>query len=459
MNNQPLAPSSERGIALIVVLLLLAVMSGLVTGMTMNGQVEVAMASNEVNYAGARAAAEAGINRAIEAVLADSTHNLLAGEDDTAGTADDGDVGFLMSGFTGWPEAIGAGGQFSYTISILDDDDPSLYADVLSADQLAAMNEDNDPVNSINDRYILRATGFGPNGTTVNISRMIESVDSTTPGTNTSVLSNPAILVNGDMTMNGNFSIEGLAGNVHANGNVEVIGGTGSISGDLTATGTVTSSWHADGAQSGGAPTINVPNVNAADYMGEADFFLNADGTAHLGSAAGAACGAACTGWTFSGGQWSISGNTAPTGTFYVDGTVSISGSPGSAKAPMALSVIATGSISVTGRPFLTPENAALLQFVTDGDLFLGGAVDADDPTTVEGKSLVREQLSITGNPVLQQQIIVQNVASVSSLVTANSISGNVTITYNGSFAPIDTPIFKPGVTSYINNISGWLES
>ena len=38
---------SERGIALVVVLLLMAVLSGLATGFAMNGQVESAMAVNE----------------------------------------------------------------------------------------------------------------------------------------------------------------------------------------------------------------------------------------------------------------------------------------------------------------------------------------------------------------------------------------------------------------------------
>jgi type II secretory pathway component PulK len=59
--------------ALIMVLLLMAVVSSLVAGLTMNGQVEVAMAHNETYYAGARAAAEAGMNRAIAAIVADTT--------------------------------------------------------------------------------------------------------------------------------------------------------------------------------------------------------------------------------------------------------------------------------------------------------------------------------------------------------------------------------------------------
>src|SRR5687767_15663841 len=72
---------SEKGIALVVVLLLMAVLSGLATGFAMNGKTEVAMAVNEVYYAGARAAAEAGMNRAIATLRVDNTENLLAGPD------------------------------------------------------------------------------------------------------------------------------------------------------------------------------------------------------------------------------------------------------------------------------------------------------------------------------------------------------------------------------------------
>ena len=68
MNAHVIHPQSERGVALIIVLLMLAVLSGLATGFSMNGQTEAAMAANEVYYAGARAAAEAGLQRATETI-------------------------------------------------------------------------------------------------------------------------------------------------------------------------------------------------------------------------------------------------------------------------------------------------------------------------------------------------------------------------------------------------------
>jgi len=470
MKTSPINPGqSERGVALIIVLLLLAVMTGLATGMTVNSQVEIAMASNESTYAGARAAAEAGLNRAVRAILDDSATNLLAGQDGVAGNADDGDIGFLMADFTGWPEPLGTAGQYSYTVEILDDDDAQLYAEPLDEDQWLVMLEDGDPASNLNDRLVIRATGFGPKGTTVRVAKILSSVDSTSPGSTTPSFSNPAIIVNGDLTMSGNFSIGGTQGNVHSNGNLVISGGSGDVSGDITAVGTLTAAdGIAGGTQSGGAATINVPEVDALDYLDEANYILNANGTKTLanGAACNAACVSASNGWSWSlANGWRITGSTAPTGTFFVYGSVSISGSPGSAKTPAPLAVIATGSISVTGHPYLTlpppvdPSNPSYLQFVTNGDLKLAGAADIDDVTLVEGRTLVREQLHISGNPELQGQIIVENVESVSSLVTDNTISGNPDITYNGSFAPINTPIFTPGVTSYLNNVSGWLES
>ena len=78
MTIHPLNPvRSERGIALIVVLLLLGVMAALTTGLTLSGSTEVSMASNEMYYAGARAAAEAGMNRAVRPDPQRYRHDLM----------------------------------------------------------------------------------------------------------------------------------------------------------------------------------------------------------------------------------------------------------------------------------------------------------------------------------------------------------------------------------------------
>ena len=69
--------------------------------------------------------------------------------------------------------------------------------------------------------------------------------------------------------------------------------------------------------------------------------------------------------------------------------------------------------------------------FVTDGDLKINGSLRM--PLTVEGAILVHEQLDISGNATLSGQIIVEDGANDSSLVTESKISGNATFSSNGT--------------------------
>ena len=464
--------SSERGIALIVVLLLMAVMSGLVTGFALTGQVEVQMSTNEVTFAGARAAAEAGLNRAIVEIIANTSNNLLAGQDGLVNAAsasasvntDNGSIAFLIG--SAGPYAIGSTGQYTYTIEILDDDNDALYEIPLTAAQVTAMGEDDSIYTNINDRLILRATGIGPNGTTVKIARILETVDTlNTTTTTTTTLSNPAIVVNGNFEMNGNISVLGTSGSVHANGNLSKTGASGTVTGSATSTGTfsATGGWTATGATGGGRPTVNVPNIQASSYMSIADYKLTSTGGVQTqsGGVWSNCVTAACkgTGWTFSGGTWT-SGKTPTAATYYVEGNVNVAGTTGSSNRVM--SVIATGNIDITGNAKLTPENTERIQFVTDGDLRMVGSVDLDDPTTVEGQILVRGQFEGGGNMEFQGRVMAQDVAGAGSMIAngGSRIHGSVTFTYNGTLGAISSTSTSttPGPTTYVNNVSGWME-
>src|SRR5690348_13701822 len=198
MTNHPLNLRSERGIALIVVLLLLGVMAALTTGLALNGQTEVAMSANETYYAGARSAAEAGMNRAVNQIVNNTTQDLLA----IPTVPNIGNGPFTLNS------------QYSYSYQILDDDNPALYPQALTAQQLAKMGEDGNPNNSLNTRMILRSIGTGPNGTTVTVSRVLSSISIPALPTTTTTISNPALLVNGDVTLAGSARIQGLRGNV-----------------------------------------------------------------------------------------------------------------------------------------------------------------------------------------------------------------------------------------------------
>ena len=456
---------SEKGIALIVVLLLMAVLSGLATGFAMNGNVESAMAVNETYYAGARAAAEAGMNRAVEALRVDNTNNLLAGADQlldpvnagAAENADNGNIGFLLNGAS--PYALDANGTYRYTIQVFDDDDPDLYDGVaLTAPQLAAMGENGIDSGDMNDRFILRVTGLGPSNTVVRLARVLQSTENVNLIPATTL--NPAILVNGDLTIDGNINLWGLFGSVHANGDLAIEGNSASVSRDATASGdfTANNNFDAGGKQGGGYGSVNLPSIDANNHLGIADFILHDDGTKTLAN--GTACGAACSDWTWDSGQWNITGNSAPTGTFFVEGTAEISGSPkGPGNTAINLSIIATGSIKITGAPKLAPDNTGnpeKFQLIANGDLFIGGNVNADDPSLEEGQIFVKEQIHMHGNPSFQGRIIVQNETSVHDLVTENTIGGTPSIRYEGTLPGYTTQ--AAASTTYTNNFSGWIE-
>jgi hypothetical protein len=149
---------------------------------------------------------------------------------------------------------------------------------------------------------------------------------------------------------------------------------------------------------------------------------------------ANACAGAASFGWTFIGilgvtGDWRVAGNNLQNGTYYVEGTARMSGSPGSGAVPKSLTIIAEGNIDISGNPDVQPDTPELL-FVTNGDLQISGGLAT--PITIEGQVLVREQFEITGNVEIAGQILVEDAANLSNLVTANRIGGNTTITYNG---------------------------
>ena len=480
VTSQRLA-AGERGMALISALLMMVVMSALAIALTASGRVEVSMGDNEELYAGARAAAESGLNHTAAIVIQQAMNpvfplnNLLMGPDlaanpadeAAASNADNGIVTHLLGGVAPWPVAPGS--DYSYNVRIFDDDDPSLNNGVaFTMDQRVAMSankptqvEDGLRFNDVNKRLVIRSIGFGPRGTTSTLEQML------TP------ITMPALLVNGDLRMGGNARIEGDQGSVHANNNLEIDGMAVSIEQSATSTGDMThnSNWAAGDITSGGMPMIPVPDINAIDYFNDADYILQSDGRitnrtetiTYCNSAASnqggyqVGCrdftppgGTAPFGWRFRNptSTWDLNpggGGNANQATYFAETDVSVIGSPGTPAAPLRITIIALGNIEITGNPDLRPEPASELQFVTDKDLKIAG--DITIPTAYEGRILVREQIDFAGSASLAGQVIVQDVPSISTLVEDNEISGNVTLTYNGL------------VETVAYTVSGWRET
>lgn len=434
----------EQGMALVAVILLLLMMSALCTALAVSGTTETLIARNQHMSAQARAAAEAGITHAVEATVANllnwqvngfatetaAVTGMLRGPDNLSGTiATDADNGSLEAFGIPRPPAraqlAGLPGVF-YDARVFDEDDPARGV-ALSANDLARIIEDGVATTDLNTRLVVRATGYAGDNAVTAVEAMIAP----------QIL--PAILTQQPLTISGNPTVQGSQGSVHTNQNM-LLSGNPDIALNATATGTyaVTGDPEIGGISGGNFPNISVPPVRAIDHRSKADYILNSDGT--LTNQAGAvlcdasgnqnACDNAGYAWRYDGPSgWSLQGNSAPTGTFYVEGNATVSGNPGSTAAPSSLSIIAEGSIDISGNPTLMPDSPELL-FVTDGDLKIGGNLEV--PYAMEGLILVREQIAIHGNPKISGQIVVQGAASNSSLVTANTISGNPTLTYNG---------------------------
>jgi hypothetical protein len=449
----------ERGSALIAVLLLLMMMSGLVSALALGSQTESFISRNQNSGAQAQAAAEAGLNHAVELAVSyifewkangfmsygAAVDALLAGPDGATGNPDDDEDNGSLGARPGIDAAEDlpageelevAGSQYVRYEAILMDDDDSAPA---------AYPEDANPYSDSNERLIVRATGYGPDDSKVVLEAII------------SPASFGAIVTEGDLTVSGSVDVIVDDPNhpdpdaaIHSNGDLTVSGNATSINGTVTATG----EWDVEDGDimgSGSAARVEIPAVSAADYAVWADYILTDGGTMVNASTGATVCTwsakTSCNNWNWNSGTgtWTISSNTATAGTYYVEGHASISGSPGSAKAPVAISIIAEGNIDISGSPKLAPDTPELL-FVTDMDLKMLGSLDiVGDEIIAQGQMLVREQVDIGGNVSLLGQVLVQDAEdSVSNLVTSNHIHGSVDITYSGGL----------GASSF--TVTGW---
>jgi hypothetical protein len=425
----------EQGMALIGVILLLILASGVCAALAVSGKTETTIAYNTDTSAQARAAAQAGLTTAVEVLLdtlnaggldpVPAVNAILVGADGVAGTGDDGSLwrdNELAP--PGVKQQLGTLNGVSFEVQAFDDDDEGNRGLAVGALDLTEINEDGSTTNSQNSRIVIRAVGYGRNNTKVTL----EAILSTT--------TLPAIVADGDIEIGGNVDISGANGGVHANGDVTVQGNSFSIAQDLTATGTIEAGAddNVGGDTLEGQSTMDVPSLLAkwADLEDHVDYYLgtdglirNPDGSAAMGCGSAAACEAAF-GWHWEGGgNWSLN-TTPPAGTFYSYGSITITGSPG----PVTMSLLAEGDIDIAGSPELQPNSEPGFDtlFATQGDLEISGNLETP---IIEGVVRILGQLKITGNPTIAGQVLIENEA-VGTLATANSIAGHTTITYNG---------------------------
>ena len=218
------------------------------------------------------------------------------------------------------------------------------------------------------------------------------------------------------------------------------------------------------GAASGGEPGIGIPAINPADYRPLANYVFKetvappsakiyaADGvTLVFDATGGGKWPDISSGWHYNGtpgsGAWQYSGNGTPAEvqgkTFYFEkapgtnpgesGNVKIHGSPGSDATNWQTTILAEGHIDVSGNPTMRANSQNIL-LVAGTDISNSG----NTTSTWAGGGIVaaHEQIDIVGNTELVGMVVAENAASADSFVTATSVGGNASITYNGAPAP-----------------------
>ncbi len=418
VSARPIGATGERGSALVGVLLLLLMMSALAAALGVSGHTETLVARNHESLAQARASAEAGLNRAVQVTITylrtidpDNIPTVL----DTLLNDTSALVGVAFNAATPFDEASDS--TAAYEVLLMDEDDPD-RGDIttVNADADLTNDEDGSELTDANRTIVVRAIGRARGDTSVVLEALLSPVQL------------GAIVTDGNLDISGNVEVTGgpHAG-VHSNGDL-TIDGSAEISGSMTASG----EYDGPVGGSGHAAEKPLPNIRASDYRHHADYILTDGGTVTLPSGM-ELCNAsgnqhACRngyGWSYTKGVWSVGSQGTPLGTYYVETRADIG-----SKSTLQITVIAEGSIDISGSPTLTADTDELL-LVTDADLDISGGVDTN--VVAQGQMLVHEQISISGNATLGGQLIVEDATSEDPFVDANHISGSVVIDYNGT--------------------------
>jgi hypothetical protein len=290
-----------------------------------------------------------------------------------------------------------------------------------------------------------------------------------------------AVLVDKNLVISGNPTILGSCGSAHTNSDLTISGGSVVIQQTATASGKVTSgkdSFTQPGSKEkvlaqGGQPSVAIPTIQASAVLEKAKadatassalykLAVDASGNPKVlqynrstkvfedvpaGTASSMLKGPGNpTGWELADppkpdqpARWVIGGSgSPPTGTFYVEGNITISGNPD----PWTATLIAAdtqpetsakrgGNIVVSGNPGMSHHMTDTL-LVADRDIQISG-----NPN-YQGYILANEQIQLNGNPKIKGAIVAADKANKSDvvLITGDDINGNATIEFDCSGRP-----------------------
>lgn len=416
----------SAGMALPTALAALVATGVLVSGIWTITDLNTMAAENREGAVRALLLAESGAAHAqavLRGALEDtSLTRLLRGWDNAINTADDGSLtGYGLPNGDQIPAAGIAMSGGSYSVQLVDD----------------PADGDTDLFNDTNSRILARCTGWTSDGAMARIDVVI----GTTPL--------PGFVTEGNLTINGNPEITGPCGSAHAN-EIVVVSGNPVVENGVTAADTVQVSGSITDPNNQPVvplhhqPPIEISDVNISDYCSGADYILQDNGYV-LDVGAAMLHDATSAGWGgFKRGSsapviWEDDGNTINGGTYCVEGNVKIGGNPGSPGNPLVISLIAEGSIEISGNPYLAPAHPDGALLVADGDVSISGNPTGGNDS-YKGLVYAGSQCKLSGNPQLNGNVVCKddpNPAGSVNYADMNAISGDAKITFDctGTFA------------------------
>ncbi|UCC74731.1 MAG: hypothetical protein JSV86_09325 [Gemmatimonadota bacterium] len=410
--------SSESGIALIAVLLGMALLTVIGAALTAIGIVEFRTAINHRSATRALLLADAGANHALALMrgpLSTLTYtDVIRGADGSVATLDDGVLsGFGLDAFDEVPDTGVVLGKGRYFVRLENDPaDPS-----------------GDPYTDSNHRLVATCRGETRDGGAAEVGIVLAAP------------SFPAIVSNGDLTLPGNPEVLGPCAGVHANGTLSVSGhptvdGPATYSDAVVLNGTI---YNTNGSivVPAYAGQVEVPYHDPDEYRDQADYELRDGWVINVGQPRDStfATGSGVHGWNWNAGQgtWSLAGNKAAGGTYFVNGNVEVTGNAGSDGDPLKLTIIATGSVKVAGNPKIEADHPDGILILAGGDVDIAGNASG---ITLSYAGLVYAggQCQVNGTPSVGGHILCYDgpdPLGAADLVSDNKVNGTPTVTYD----------------------------
>lgn len=423
----------RTGMALVTALAALVLVSVIIAGVFTLTDSESKASNNRGGALRATQLAEAGLAHTLSllrstTLLSDTTFTrLLTGFDNSAGTSDDG---YLIGypGLTSSLEIRDTGRVTSagrYYVQLFDD----------PADTDGSATSDN------NNRLIARCRGVTTDGAEVQVDAIIGPAPM------------PAVAVDGPLTLSGTPALLGPCGGAHANTTVSVSGTTTvTTAGLLTSTSTTTVSGTIEDTSGTSVPPvpnqppIDIPTLSPLTFCPNAEYDMLATGFI-LRKSDGALLDASGAGGAFGfrffssgGGEYrSLSSVTPPNAKYCVHANLQIN-TMGTVATPAIVTFYVTGSIDLSGNPVIVKADSVNnILLLAAGDVQLAGTASGGG-AQLSGLIYAGAQCSAMGTTAISGQMVCKNDANpagAAALVANSQIGGNATITYDCSSSSI----------------------